>query len=325
MCASIAMARQRRRLELLLKVATRYWVDGASQADIARELGYSRPQISRLLQEARERGVVRISVQHPLSRAVEAEEQLVSRFNLAGAHVAFADDADPQSTAPVLSLGAELLLSMLKPDSVVAVTNGRAVAGVVAALPTSRHHEVTVVQAIGAIARDNHMVDSPDLCRRLAAVLGGNYRILPAPLYVNDSHAASALRRESTISLTISMASHADIILTGIGATTRAGAGAIFDLWYGSAEIAELLRMGAVGHIGGHHFNASGQHTDGNLCRRLLGVPFDRIRDSSDVIAVAWGEEKVPAILGALRGGLVSHLVTDMRTANAVLALDDAA
>ena len=40
-------------------------------------------------------------------------------------------------------------------------------------------------------------------------------------------------------------------------------------------------------------------------------------------IGVADGPAKVAPILGALRGGFVNTLVTDVRTAEAVLALDD--
>ena len=74
MCALFSIERDRERLQLLLRVATLYWIEGESQADIAVELGYSRPQISRLLAEARRRGVVSVNVHHPLERALELEK-----------------------------------------------------------------------------------------------------------------------------------------------------------------------------------------------------------------------------------------------------------
>ena len=331
MGTSKQFAKGRQRINLLHTVATQYWEQGISQNEIARALGYSRPQVSRLLSEARKRGIVTITVRHPLKRAIELEHQLSERFGLAGAHVA-ADgeggeegrDADVDSSeAPVVALGAETAMEMIRGDSVVALTNGNAVSQVVAALPKSRHPEVTIVQAIGAIAHDNHLIDSPELCQKMAGTLGANYRILPAPFYLDSSRTASILRHESSISMTISMASHADVILTGIGATTKAGSGAIFDLWLGPSEVSGLVRAGAVGHIGGHHIDSEGRHIDGDLCRRILGVPFNRLKDATSVLAIAWGQEKIPAIAGALRGGLVSHLVTDVRTASGVLALEN--
>ena len=146
MCALFSIERDRERLQLLLRVATLYWIEGESQADIAVELGYSRPQISRLLAEARRRGVVSVNVHHPLERALELEAALTERFELASARVAtHIDDNDAESTAPVAALAAETVLSMIRPDSVIGVTNGRAVSQVVAALPSTRYSEVTVV------------------------------------------------------------------------------------------------------------------------------------------------------------------------------------
>ena len=89
------------------------------------------------------------------------------------------------------------------------------------------------------------------------------------------------------------------------------------------AEGGERGEMGDVGHCGGHRIGVDGRHIGGELCGGILGVPFSRLRESSLVVAVAWGAQKVPAITGALRGGLVSHLVTDMRTAGGVLAFDN--
>ncbi len=80
-------------------------------------------------------------------------------------------------------------------------------------------------------------------------------------------------------------------------------------------EHEELLAAGSVGHVCGHHFDASGRHVDADFCRRLIALLFDRLSGMNRVIAAAWGTRKTPAILAALRGGLVDDLVTDLETA----------
>src|SRR5699024_12748959 len=85
----------RTRTLLLLQVARRYYLDGASQAEISQEVGYSRPTVSRMLQEARERGVVRIEVGHPLERVLHIERALVDRFALVQARVTEGGAANP--------------------------------------------------------------------------------------------------------------------------------------------------------------------------------------------------------------------------------------
>ena len=52
----------------LAYVARRYYLDDWKQSDIAKELGVSRPLISRMLTEAREHGVVEIRIHDPAAR-----------------------------------------------------------------------------------------------------------------------------------------------------------------------------------------------------------------------------------------------------------------
>lgn len=310
------MSDDRAHIELLITVARRYWIDGASQAVIASELGYDRSMISRLLSECRKLGVVSFSVGHPLERAIELEQALRSRFGLQKVRVALNTASTDSSEAA--RLAAELLRDAVPPDGVVAVTNGHAVSTVVAALHPARRPHATVVQAIGAVARDNHIVDSPELCQQAAHKLGSRYRLLPAPLLVNSA-VATALMAEDTLSMTLAMASHADVLLTGIGRTSAHEDGVIFEGFVNADEHAELLAAGAVGHICGHHFNTSGEHVDAAFCQRLIAIPFDRITEIRTVIAVAWGRAKTQAIRAALRGHLVDELVTDLETASLLM------
>jgi DNA-binding transcriptional regulator LsrR (DeoR family) len=52
---------------------------------------------------------------------------------------------------------------------------------------------------------------------------------------------------------------------------------------------------------------------------RLIAIEWDALRQIPAVVAMAAGLEKRHAILGALRTGVVSVLVTDEATARAVL------
>jgi len=309
----------RDQLPLLLQVARAYWIDDRSQADIAAEIGYSRSMVSRMLRQARELGIIRFTVGHPLERAFELEQALTDRFGLTQVRVS-AEDAG-QDVSDVSRLAAGLLGEAISPDCVLAITNGHSVPHVVHAMAPLHRPDATIVQSIGTIAQDNNSVDSPEICRQLAQHLKASYRLLPAPLVVRSPRVAVALRREEPVSMTLAMAGHADVMLTGIGATTRSHDGVIFDSYITAAEHDELLRAGSVGHICGHHIDEQGNHVDSRFCQRLLAVPFERLKGIQNVIAVAWGRSKAPAILGCLRGGLMSTLVTDVPTARAVLAL----
>lgn len=137
----------REHIQTLLTVAKRYWLEQATQAEIAAEIGYSRSMVSRLLDEARRRGIITFTVQHPLQRAIELEQDLTRTFGLACARVAMSDD--DSAAHEVSRMASDLVTTYMHPDSVIALSNGRGVASVVRAMTPTRHPEATVVQAIG--------------------------------------------------------------------------------------------------------------------------------------------------------------------------------
>jgi DNA-binding transcriptional regulator LsrR (DeoR family) len=80
-----------------------------------------------------------------------------------------------------------------------------------------------------------------------------------------------------------------------------------------------LQRLGAVGDVLGHFFDADGQPVPNPIEERLMALSLDELGGIPTVICAAGGLSKVPSILGALRGGYVSVLITDEETALAML------
>ena len=77
----------------------------------------------------------------------------------------------------------------------------------------------------------------------------------------------------------------------------------------------------AVGDVASRHFDLAGEPVEMPREDRLLGVSRAQLRAAGTVIGVAAGAPKVPSIVGAARGRLIDVLVTDARTASAVLEL----
>ncbi len=314
---------EREHIELLLRVARAYYDEGAGQGEIAQQIGYSRSTVSRLLTEARARGVVRIRIAHPLERQMALEKALVERFGLRAARVAGPDPSVTPLTA-VARAGAEVLVDACRGATVLAMSAGTTIDALVQELPILALRELHVVQMIGALSRSNPLVDSPEITRRIAERLGGDYRQMPAPLIVTSGRLAHALAREEAVATAIALASHADVALVGIGAMSAQGvSGEIFSGWLTPDESRMLAQLGAVGHLSGHHFDANGRHLHSEICERVMSVPLEQLRGIRTVIGVATGEAKVAAIRGAALGGYLDVLVTDAVTAQAILRVDD--
>ncbi len=309
---------ERERVSLLLKVARMYYEEGSTQAQIAKHVGYSRPTVSRLLTEAREEGVVHIRITHPLERAMSIEKALAEKFGLIGARIAESKDLG-NLTQNVARCAADYLIETSPEDSVITVSNGFAVNATIEAMPRMNWLASRVIQAIGSVSNEEVQVDASETCRRLAGQLGGRHIALPAPLVVSAPEVAYSLIQSQQVAGILHYAATADTALVGIGTIEDRKKGYIFDGYVEEETSAILQRDGAVGHICGHHFNAQGEHIVTPMCARTIGINLKQIRRLPRVVGVAWGEHKLDAIRGALRGKLVSVLITDRATAEALL------
>ncbi|MFD0865644.1 sugar-binding domain-containing protein, partial [Tessaracoccus lubricantis] len=86
------------------------------------------------------------------------------------------------------------------------------------------------------------------------------------------------------------------------------------------AEVAEFAARGAVGDMLGEWYDADGRVVETSWSERRIGLGLDELRGMGNVVGVAGGVEKVAAIRGAIRGGLIKALVTDEPTAHALLS-----
>lgn len=318
--ASLASSSSRDHVELMLKVARLYYEDERTEAQIAREIGYSRPTVSRLLKEARRTGVVHITISHALEHLQQLEGQIKERYGLKYARVA---EVKPHETNEqvVPRYAAALFMELCRPDSLITVSNGRAVAATVREVPVCDWPKSNVAQMIGALSPSNPMTDSPDICRQLAARLGGTFTDLPVPMILSNAGIAASMRKEKQIAATLALGGGADVAIVGIGAATEQRLGHIFDAYVDNATVQEMHRRGVVGHICGHLIDADGRHVTGDLCKRTISIDLERLRRIPLVIGVAWGQVKLQAIRACMLGHYISALVTDQATAEALLAM----
>ncbi|WP_034495102.1 sugar-binding transcriptional regulator [Actinomyces gerencseriae] len=315
MCGNLT----RNRASLLLEVARMYWDEGLGQTEIARRTGYSRPTISRMLAEARRVGVVTVTVAHPIERLMALEKRLVDAFGLKTARVSEATPGNGSDIGPdVARTAADLLLESCGPHSVIAVSNGRAVAAVVHHTPERSWPSSTAVAMLGSVGESFNTEDGPDVCRNLSLRLGGRFRSLTVPLVFDSLTLARAVREEDQVATTLELAARSDIALTGVG-TVGTSVSPLLRRWMTPEVVRECRQRNVVAHVCGHHLDASGRHVHTALCDRTLCLDPERLREIPLVVGVAAGPDKIVAIRAALRGGYLSALVTDEATARAVL------
>jgi DNA-binding transcriptional regulator LsrR (DeoR family) len=309
--------------ELLARVSSLYYDDGRSQDEIGKTLGLSRVKVYRLLKEARENGVVQIVITWPVRRDAALERALIERFGLKEALVlAGEDDASPEARLRSLGqLGAQYLDGVLRDGCTLAVCLGRSTAEVVNALQPQRHARIRVAQAVGSIPSSMQAYDGATIGRALAQKLGGDVLYLSSPLMADSPQAADVIRRQAQVRETLDAVRGADVALVGIGALDPAHSRVVEAGFIGKGELGELIAHGAVGDMAGLLFTREGKPHPARYNKRVIGVTLDELAHIPTVLAVAAGDEKREAILGALRSKACNVLCTDAATAAAVLDL----
>jgi deoxyribonucleoside regulator len=311
-------------LETLAQVASWYYEEGLDQETIAQRINRSRSMVSRLLEKARQAGLVEVHVHYPLRTEPVLEAELCSAFGLTEALVLAQPPADYRLLLRRLGeLGARALQTLLHDNMIIGIGWGTGVHAVVQVMPDLALRGVTVVQLIGSIGHGDPLIDGTELARWLAQKLGGTYRYLPAPVLVETEELAQTLLRNRSIAETVEVALQAEVIVTGIGTVTPDLSGLLRAGYLSQTDLAEFAAMGIVGDLLGFQIDAHGLPADISYNRRVIGLPsIDVLHRVPHVIAVSGSRAKARAILAALRGHYCNVLITDAEAAAAVLQLE---
>lgn len=308
-----------RRSRLLVKVSRLYYIDGLNQQQIADKLAISRPQVSRLLAEARETGTVEIRIHSRTPELDELAAALESRFGLRDALVLGPSDDGP--ALPAIARGAaELLDEMLPESATVAVSAGWTLAAVAQALENPKARGATFVPMIGGQGPVGAAGHANEIARLLAAAFHGRYFLLNAPAIVANPDSRTAFLAEPEIARVMERAAASQIAVLGVGAISTQSTAA---RWGGlrDDEVRMLNEAGAAGNIGTGFFSLDGRILETPLSDRFIGLSLQQVKAIPLRVGVAAGREKAAALLGALRGGFLTNLVTDAEAARAILAL----
>jgi deoxyribonucleoside regulator len=334
---------------LLVKVAQLYHLQGQNQDQIGRQLGVSRSKVSRMLKEARERGLVEISIHYPSRFSLELERRLEAELGLREAVVVNAGGGvGGQILSSVAGAATDYLLRVLQPGDVLGVSGGKTVALASRVMPTSTVEDVSVIQlgTAAAYLGERVMHSSAEVALQVAQKLGGMDRLvlIPIPSVLDTETIRDALLRDTGVRRAIALLSTCTVALVGIGSMDSISRGAETGISATGVresaaadpgrqrcprqllpatedEVAELRGVGGVGEICARFFNIEGRPCVTALDRRMIAIDLCQLKAVPLVVGVACGKQKAAAIVGAVRGGYVKALVTDDVTAVEVLAL----
>ena len=303
---------------LAARVARQFYIEGVSKVDIADRLGISRFRVARLLDSARETGMVRIEIGLPggsLDAGLSAE--LCSALRLKHAFVFnFPDDDEPALRRRLGEAAGQALMDLIRPGDVLGMSWSRTLSGLAAAL--TQLPPCPIVQLTGAVPPPDGS-DLLEVVRGVARIGGGPAHVFYAPMLLDDPQTAAAIRRQADVAEAFALVPSVTMAVVAIGAWAP-GLSTIYDAITPS-ERDNLAELGVCAELAGVFIGADGRPLETPLDSRMIVTPGALIERIPFVLCVAFGLGKAPAVHAAIRGEMIHGLVTHASHARALLSL----
>lgn len=315
---------QEHRYYLKLKALYYLYEQGYTQTEIAKRLSISRVTLSRLLEEAKAEGMIKFEIVdiRGTMKILQLEERLRQQFGLKDIKLVDCPNADTDNvTKKIASEAAAYFEQLLHSKMKIGLTWGRTLNSMIECLsPDKSVKDLLVYTLVGGSSQS---VDfQPNiLAQHIIDKYSGRANILTAPFMCQSEELCRAIKQEPAIS-SILLASHdLDVTLVGIGEAPVRDADHLSDYPFDTPMINELVDAQAAGDICGNFFDTQGNLCETTLKDRIVSIDIRELPDHKQVIGIGGGEKKVNSILGALNGHYLHVLITDVQTAEKVLAL----
>ena len=312
------------RLRLIHTIAELYYLENRTQQEIADVMGLSRSKVLRLLQEAREEGIVQISVINPFESVETLANTLKTKLGLSTVIVVGGQSNEPNHIRKRLGYAAAHYLgSALQQGATLGIGWGRTLYEVSLALETQPTRDITIVPFMGGLGQIAPSFQVHSMARTFSEKLGGTWKTLYAPALVEDEVTHAALMASRDVVPITNLWDEVDVALVGIGNVEFGEELQMLFVDYITSDATErLMQANAVGDICMRFFDIDGSPVNDAL-EHVISIELEHLKRIPHRIGVAGGAAKAAAILGAARGGYINTLITDETVVRQLLPLID--
>ena len=304
---------------VIIRVAKMYYEQNMTQQEISKMLGSSRMTISRMLQKAKEEGVVDIKVNYD-GAFIEMEDDLKEKYKLKEIVVTPFDQGERLKQV-LAEATASILARILKDDDIVGVGWGSTLAYVPQYMERG-NVGATFVALIGGYGQKKIEMHANNIASSIANSVNSKCHLLNAPAMVDSLELCETLLTDKGISTVLNIGREANIAVIGIGSPFSPEATILDSGYFKTEDIDELRKEGAECDIVSRvYLDRQGNECGFALTNRTIGITAAELKRIPLVVGVAGGEAKHQAIKLALQAGYVNGLVTDEKTATFLLRL----
>lgn len=305
----------------ILKALRLYYSHDLTQAEVAARMGCSRPKVSRLLSDGRERGLVKIEIAEPEEGATSLEIALEEEFGVSEAIVVPTRETRAATEAAAGGASVALLSRMCGPETTLGLSWGVSLRALADATGRKAFACGKVVPLVGGMGKARASLHSSQVCADVAEKLGTECLHLAAPAIAHSRRSREEIAALPGIDDVLAEGAACDVAVVGIGgilpASTMVQAG-----YFSSEAFLGFAEQGVVGDVCCHFLDETGAPRREDISERVVGISPDALRDIPQTLGVATGSEKAAGVSAVLRGGYANMLVCDRELARALLEGD---
>ena len=314
------------RYYLKLKALSCLYEDGMSKTEIASLLNISRVTLGKLLDEAKAEGMIKYEIVDVRGqmKLVQVEKEMCRSFGLRAIKLVDTGQSDDEAAVKrIAAEGAAYVSQILRSNMRIGLTWGRTLSSMIHEMkPDSAITDLTVYTLVGGASTSSSF--QPNLlAQQLISKYSGQAVIMTAPFMCQREELCAEIKKEPSIAHILRASRDEDITLVGIGEEPEKGADRLSDYPFDKRMIQQLVRANAVGDICGNFFDINGQLCNTSLRNRIVSIDIRDLLSHKWVVGIGRGAKKTRSILGALNGGYLDVLITDLETATRVLAMKD--
>lgn len=296
---------------LMVKAAWYYYFENMTQQAIADRLSVSRMRVIKLLETARQTGIIQFRLRSDGVGMAEQSRGLIEKYHLKDVFLipeTDRDDAHPNES--IARAGAMYIADRLGDNACINVGYGDTLSRTLNHLATMVQSPVTCISLTGGVS--NYLPNAR------SSIFNARLYLIPAPLLASSPEMAAAMREERSVSEIARMSELSAFTLVGIGSITesatvfRSGVLSPTDMFY-------LKMNNAVGDVLCHFLDRDGRLVHTPIEDRLISTPLESLKAMNNVVGLAAGADKIEAIRAVLRGGYLDILITDEPTADLLL------
>lgn len=295
------------------EAAILYYEKKCTQNEIAQIMNLSRQTVSKLLGDAIKEKVVEIKIHNPEITCTELEQAICAEFKIKNAIVCGVSTAD-ESLCRLMTVkkAADYILTLIENgNKKIALSWGRTIRMLISEFRNINTPDNTVFPLFGATDQEQAYFLSNELARSFADKIGAKVKYAWFPYRPDCIDDCKLFKKTSYYKKLYDLWNDIDVAIVGIGNSEIIRT---FGKIFGYNEKC----TSAIGDISTHFFNADGKFVE--LYENTLCASKENLKNAKQTIAIACGEDKTEAIIGALRTQIVDTLITDEYTAKRIVS-----